>query len=174
MLTDRSFFQGDAAYLQQARAACALPVLRKDFIVDAYQVFGGARWGPIASCSSRPASTTRNSPTSRRRRWRSGWRCWSRCTTALSSTVRCGCARRPSGINNRNLRSFEVALETTLGLVDAIPADRLLVTESGILTRADVVRMRDAGVNAFLVGEAFMRAPDPGAALQALFGAGPP
>ena len=174
VLTDRSFFQGDAAYLQQARAACALPVLRKDFIVDAYQVFEARAMGAdcillIAACLDNAQLTDLEAQ-----------------ALALGMAVlvevhdgaeldRALRLRTPlMGINNRNLRSFEVALETTLGLVDAIPADRLLVTESGILTRADVVRMRDAGVSAFLVGEAFMRAPDPGAALQALFGAGPP
>ena len=101
-------------------------------------------------------------------RW--AWRCWWRCTTPPSSTRALRLATPLVGINNRNLRNFEVTLDTTLALLLQVPADRLLVTESGILERADVQRMRSANVHAFLVGEAFMRAADPGAALQALFG----
>ena len=100
---------------------------------------------------------------------RSACPCWSRCTTGTNSTARCALKTPLLGINNRNLRTFEVTLQTTLDLLERVPAERLLVTESGILGVADVQRMRAAGVHAFLVGEAFMRAPDPGAALAALF-----
>jgi indole-3-glycerol phosphate synthase len=169
VLTDEQFFQGSAAFLQQARAACALPVLRKDFIVDEYQVAEAGALGAdcillIAACLDDAQMADLEA-----------------CALALGMDVlvevhdgaeldRALRLRTPLlGINNRNLRSFEVTLETTLGLMAHVPAERLLVTESGILGRADVQRMRAAGVHAFLVGEAFMRAPDPGAALAALF-----
>ena len=169
VLTDTQFFQGSAAYLQQAREACALPVLRKDFIVDAYQVFEARAMGAdcmllIAACLDDAAMADLEAQ-----------------ARALGMAVlvevhdqaelaRALHLKTPLlGINNRNLRSFEVSLETTLALMREVPAERILVTESGILTRADVQRMRAAGVHAFLVGEAFMRAPDPGAALAALF-----
>jgi indole-3-glycerol phosphate synthase len=169
VLTDERFFQGSAAYLQQARAACALPVLRKDFMVDAYQVFEARALGAdaillIAACLDDAQMGDLEA-----------------LALALGMSVlvevhggdeleRALKLKTPLlGINNRNLRSFEVTLDTTLGLLPRVPADRLLVTESGILVRADVQRMRAAGVHAFLVGEAFMRAPDPGLALAALF-----
>ena len=170
VLTDAQFFQGSAAYLQQARAACALPVLRKDFMVDAYQVFEAREMGAdcillIAACLADAQMADLEAQ-----------------AHALGMAVlvevhdaaeleRALRLKTPlMGINNRNLRSFEVTLQTTLDLLASVPADRLLITESGILVRADVQRMRDAQVHAFLVGEAFMRAPDPGMALAALFG----
>ena len=170
VLTDVQFFQGRAAYLEQARAACALPVLRKDFMVDAYQVFEARVMGAdcillIAACLDDAQMADLEAQ-----------------ALALGMAVlvevhdgaELDRALRLStpllGINNRNLRSFEVTLQTTLDLLKKVPTDRLLVTESGILARADVKRMRDAQVHAFLVGEAFMRAPDPGAALADLFG----
>ena len=170
VLTDVQFFQGSAAYLAQARAACALPVLRKDFMVDAYQVFEAREMGAdcillIAACLADGLMADLEAQ-----------------AHALGMAVlvevhdgaeldRALLLETPLvGINNRNLRTFEVTLQTTLDLLPRVPADRLLVTESGILARADVQRMRDAEVHAFLVGEAFMRAPDPGKALAALFG----
>jgi indole-3-glycerol phosphate synthase len=169
VLTDERFFQGAAAYLQQARAVCALPVLRKDFMVDGYQVVEARAMGAdcillIVACldDARMADLEAQAQ-------------------ALGMDVlvevhdgaeldRALRLKTPLvGINNRNLRSFEVSLETTLGLLRRVPNDRLLVTESGILARADVQRLRDAKVNAFLVGEAFMRAADPGKALADLF-----
>ncbi len=168
VLTDERFFQGSAAYLQQARAACALPVLRKDFIVDAYQVYEARAMGAdavllIAACLDDVQMAELEA-----------------CAMALSLSVlvevhdaaelaRALKLKTPLvGINNRNLRTFEVSLETTLGMLAQLPADRLVVTESGIVSRADVQRMRSSGVHAFLVGEAFMRANDPGATLAAL------
>lgn len=169
VLTDERFFQGSAAYLQQARAACTLPALRKDFMVDAYQVVQARALGAdcillIAACLDDTQMADLEA-----------------CAMALGMDVlvevhdaaELGRAlllkTRLLGINNRNLKTFEVSLDTTLALLAQVPADRLLVTESGILARADVQRMRSAGVHSFLVGEAFMRAADPGAALSALF-----
>ncbi len=169
VLTDVQFFQGCADYLQQARAACALPVLRKDFMVDAYQVFEARAMGAdcillIAACLDDALMADLEAQ-----------------ALALGMAVlvevhdgaeldRALRLKTPLvGINNRNLRSFEVTLDTTLGLLSHVPADRLLVTESGILGPADVRRMREADVHAFLVGEAFMRAADPGEALARLF-----
>ena len=170
VLTDRQFFQGDIAYLEQARAACALPVLRKDFMVDAYQVFEARACGGdcillIAACLDDALMTDLEAQAQA-------------LGMAVLVEVHDGAeldralrlATPLVGINNRNLRSFEVTLDTTLGLLGQMPADRVLVTESGILARADVQRMRGAGVHAFLVGEAFMRATDPGQALADLFG----
>ena len=170
VLTDCQFFQGDIAYLEQAREACALPVLRKDFMVDAYQVFEARACGAdcillIAACLDDALMTDLEAQAQA-------------LGMAVLVEVHDGAeldralrlATPLVGINNRNLRSFEVTLDTTLGLLGQMPADRVLVTESGILARADVQRMRGAGVHAFLVGEAFMRATDPGQALADLFG----
>jgi indole-3-glycerol phosphate synthase len=169
VLTDERFFLGAAAYLQQARAACALPVLRKDFMIDEHQVVEARALGAdcillIAACLDDAHLADLEA-----------------CAMGLGMDVlvevhdgaELDRALRLKttlvGINNRNLRSFVVTLETTLALLPRVPADRLLVTESGILERADVQRMRQAGVHAFLVGEAFMRAADPGTALADLF-----
>ena len=171
VLTDQRFFQGSSDFLQQARAACDVPVLRKDFMVDAYQVFEACVMGAdaillIAACLDDALMSDLEAT-----------------ALALGMAVlvevhdgeeldRALRLKTPLvGINNRNLRTFEVSLTTTLDLLPRVPADRLLVTESGILAAADVARMRSAGVHAFLVGEAFMRAPDPGVALASLFGA---
>ena len=169
VLTDAQFFQGSAAYLEQARAACALPVLRKDFMVDAYQVFEARAMGAdcillIAACLDDAQMADLEAQAQA-------------LGMAVLVEVHDGAeldralrlATPLVGINNRNLRTFEVTLQTTLDLMKNVPGNRLLVTESGILVRADVTRMRDAQVHAFLVGEAFMRAPDPGAALAAIF-----
>ena len=169
VLTDEPFFQGSPAYLAHARSACALPVLRKDFIVDEYQVHESRALGAdcillIVACLDDAQLAAFES-----------------CAHALGMDVlvevhdeaeldRALRLRMPLvGVNNRNLRTFEVSLDTTMSLRPRLPVDRLLVTESGILARADVQRLRAAGVHAFLVGEAFMRAPDPGQALAALF-----
>jgi indole-3-glycerol phosphate synthase len=169
VLTDERFFQGCAAYLQQARESCSLPVLRKDFLIDPYQVVEARAMGAdcvllIAACLDDGLMSELEA-----------------CATEQGLDVlvevhdgeeleRALRLRTPLiGVNNRNLRTFEVSLDTTIGLLPRIPGDRLLVTESGILARADVQRMRSADVHAFLVGEAFMRAPDPGQALRELF-----
>ena len=174
VLTDVQFFQGHADYLRAARAACALPVIRKDFMIDPYQVVEARAMGAdaillIAACLS---DTQMHELEDAARE------------QGLDVLVevhdgaeleRALALRTPLlGINNRNLRTFEVTLQTTLSLLDRVPGDRLLVTESGILGRADVEKMRAADVHAFLVGEAFMRAPEPGVALEALFGASRP
>jgi len=170
VLTDRQFFQGSPDFLKQARASCDLPVLRKDFMVDPYQVYEARAMGAdcillIAACLDDAKMADLEA-----------------IALGLNMAVLVEVHDRDElhralklktplvGINNRNLRSFEVSLQTTLGMLSDVPADRLLVTESGILTRADVQTMREAGVNAFLVGEAFMRAPEPGLALAELFG----
>lgn len=169
VLTDRQFFQGSPDYLKQARASCDLPVLRKDFMVDPYQVYEARVMGAdcillIAACLDDAQMADLEA-------------------TALGLNMsvlvevhdreelhRALKLRTPLvGINNRNLRSFDVSLQTTLDLLPDVPADRVLVTESGIHSRADVQTMRQAGVHAFLVGEAFMRAPEPGLALAELF-----
>ena len=169
VLTDERFFQGAAAYLQQARAACQLPVLRKDFIVDEYQVHEARATG--ADCILLIVACLDDARLADLEAAALGL------GMAVLVEVHDGAELERAlrlttplvGINNRNLRSFEVSLQTTLDLLPQVPADRLLVTESGILSRQDVLHMRDAGVHSFLVGEAFMRAADPGAALAALF-----
>lgn len=169
VLTDRQFFQGCNDYLKQARASCNLPVLRKDFIIDPYQVYEARAIGAdaillIAACLDDVQMADLEALAH------------SLSMAVLVEVHDAGELQRALrletpliGINNRNLRTFDVTLDTTLGLLADVPADRLLVTESGITTRQDVQRMRDAGVHAFLVGESFMRAPEPGLALAKLF-----
>ncbi len=169
VLTDVDFFQGADAYLQEAREACTLPVLRKDFVVDPYQVVEARVLG--ADCILLIVSALDD-------RQLAGL---SDLAMTLGMDVlvevhdideleRAIQVPVPLvGINNRNLRTFDVSLETTLSMRDAVPRDRLLVTESGILGPADVRTMRDAGINAFLVGEAFMRVDEPGEGLRQLF-----
>ena len=170
VLTDRPFFQGAPEYLVQARGACSLPVLRKEFIIDEYQVAESRALGADAILLIVAALDDAR-------------------LTALEACARDygldvlievhdaveldRALKLPTpliGINNRNLRTFGVSLHTTIELLPRIPPERVVVTESGILAQRDVAQMRRHGVNAFLVGEAFMRAPDPGAALTALFG----
>ena len=170
VLTDVQFFQGHEGYLRAARAASGLPVIRKDFLIDPYQVVEARAMGAdcvllIAACLADAQMAELEAAA-----FEQGLDVLVEVHDGaeLDRALR---LRTPLlGINNRNLRTFEVTLDTTLGLLDRVPAGRLLVTESGILSQADVARMRSAGVHAFLVGEAFMRAADPGAALQALFG----
>ena len=171
VLTDVQFFKGCVDYLKQARASCQLPVLRKDFIVDAYQVFESRVMGADAilliAAILNDAQMKEFEAIARS------------LDMAVLVEVHDGAELQRAlklktpliGINNRNLKTFEVSLDTTLTLMQGVPADRLLVTESGITTREDVLRMGAAGINAFLVGEAFMRAPDPGVALAELFAA---
>nr|MBP8138589.1 indole-3-glycerol phosphate synthase TrpC [Alicycliphilus sp.] len=169
VLTDRQFFQGQPDYLKQARASCALPVLRKDFMVDPYQIYESRAMG--ADCVLLIAACLDDGQMAE----------MEQIAHSLDMAVLVEVHDGPEleralklktpliGINNRNLRSFEVSLQTTLDLQKNVPEGRLLVTESGIATPADVRLLRDAGVHAFLVGEAFMRAPDPGQALARLF-----
>ena len=169
VLTDVDFFQGADEYLVAARDACALPVLRKDFIVDAYQLYEARVLG--ADCVLLIAAALDDAQLAE----------YAFIAAELGMDVlvevhdldelerALPIPARLLGINNRNLKTFEVSLQTTLELKVAVPADRVLVTESGILARADVALMRDNAIHAFLVGEAFMRQPDPGAALSALF-----
>jgi indole-3-glycerol phosphate synthase len=171
VLTDKQFFQGSIDYLKQARASCGLPVLRKDFIIDAYQVYESRVMG--ADCILLIAACLDDAQ----------MKSFEALAFSLDMAVlvevhdgveleRALKLKTPLiGINNRNLNSFEVSLDTTLGLVGQLPAERLLISESGIATADDVQRLRRAKVNAFLVGEAFMRAEEPGEALQRLFGA---
>jgi len=170
VLTDRSYFHGDPAYLAAARAACALPALRKDFIVDEYQVAESRAIGSDAILLIVAALTDAQLAA------------LEECADEYGLAVLVEVHDRAEldralrldtplvGINNRNLRTFEVSLATTFDLLSAMPPEKLVVTESGILGRKDVAVMRDRGVDAFLVGEAFMRAHDPGAALEELFG----
>lgn len=169
VLTDAQFFQGAAEHLVAARAACRLPVLRKDFVIDPYQVHEARALGAdcillIAACLTGP-----------------GMQALEDCATAAGLAVlvevhdgkeleaALGLRTPLIGINNRDLRTFDTRLETTLGLLGDIPAGRIVVTESGIAAQADVRRLREHGVHAFLVGEAFMRAADPGIALKSIF-----
>lgn len=170
VLTDRDFFQGHEDYLKEARAACALPVLRKDFIIDPYQVYEARLIG--ADCILLIVAALEDA----------ALRALARLAMDLQMDVlveihdaeeleRALQIDAPLiGINNRNLRTFETRLETTLNLLAHLPEGRTVVTESGIHTPDDVALMRQHGVHAFLVGEAFMRAPDPGAKLAELFG----
>ena len=169
VLTDIDFFQGADAFLEQARAACSLPVLRKDFMLDPYQVYEARVLGAdcillIVSALDDP-SLAELSGLAREL----GMDVLVEVHDAAELERGLALGSDLLGINNRNLRTFATRLETTLDLLPQVPAEVLLVTESGILAPGDVTLMRNAGVNAFLVGEAFMRADDPGAALQALF-----
>lgn len=169
VLTDVQFFQGSNAYLEQARAACALPALRKDFMVDAYQVYEARAIG--ADCILLIAASLDDGLMAEleAQAYELGMAVLVEVHDGRELDRALRLKTPLLGINNRNLRTFEVTLDTTLGLLKHVPTDRLLVTESGILAKSDVKRMRDANVHAFLVGEAFMRAADPGQALADLF-----
>ena len=171
VLTDRDFFQGSEAHLVEAREACALPVIRKDFIVDPYQVYEARAMGAdcillIVACLDDRQLADLSALAEEL-----GMDVLLEAHDADELERAAAVPGRLLGINNRNLRTFEVSLETTIGLLDRVPPGRILVTESGILAPEDVARMRRHGVHAFLVGEAFMRTPDPGAELQRLFAA---
>jgi len=171
VLTDQQFFQGDIAHLKAARTACDLPVLRKDFMIDPYQLYESRAAGAdcillIVAALDLPRLRELESVAM---------------SLGLAVLVEVHDGHELDlalqldtpliGINNRNLRTFETRLGVTLGLLDRVPADRMVITESGILKRADVELMRARKVHGFLVGEAFMRAPEPGVELQRLFGA---
>ena len=169
VLTDQQYFQGSTDYLKQARASCDLPVLRKDFMVDVFQIYESRAMG--ADCILLIAACLNDAQMAD----------FETVAQALGMAVlvevhdaqeleRALKLKTPLlGVNNRNLRTFEVSLDTTLSLMAELPPQKLLITESGIATREDVLRLRQAGVHAFLVGEAFMRAPEPGQALAELF-----
>jgi len=174
VLTDRDFFQGDEAYLQQARAACALPVLRKDFIIDAYQVWEARAIGADAILLIVAALDDATLRALHALALELGMdvlvEVHDREEMQRALAIASDGAHTLLGINNRSLRSFEVSLNTTLDLLDLRPDGVILVTESGIHQPEDVALMQRHGVHAFLIGEALMRAPDPGAALAALLG----
>jgi len=169
VLTDVQFFQGSNEYLRQARAACGIPVLRKDFMVDMYQIYEARAMG--ADCILLIVAALDHGLMAE----------MEACAHELGMDVlieshdgdelsaALKLKSRLIGINNRNLRTFDVTLDTTLALLSRIPQERMVITESGIMTPQDVQRMRENDVHAFLVGEAFMRAPDPGAELRKLF-----
>ena len=169
VLTDVDFFQGSNLYLGLAHRACALPIIRKDFIVDPYQVYEARFIGAdailliVAALNDGPMIEMANLA------GELGMDVLVEVhdIDELERALQTDCEL--IGVNNRNLRTFEVSLDTTLALRPAVPPDRILVTESGIATREDVTRMRDAGIETFLVGESFMREAEPGAALRRLF-----
>jgi indole-3-glycerol phosphate synthase len=169
VLTDKQFFQGSVDFLKQARASCDLPVLRKDFMIDAYQVYEARAMGAdaillIAACLD-DAHMAEMEAVARSLDMAVLVEVHEKAELDRALKLK----TRLIGINNRNLKTFEVSLQTTLDMLAEVPADRLLVTESGIQTPEDVLRMREAKVNAFLVGEAFMRSSEPGEALSKLF-----
>ncbi|MBT0962472.1 indole-3-glycerol phosphate synthase TrpC [Denitromonas iodatirespirans] len=170
VLTDEDFFLGHADYLRAARAACKLPVLRKDFMVDPWQVFEARAMGADAILLIVAALSLSQMQEMEAVAESLGLAVLVESHNAGELDLALQLRTPLIGINNRNLRTFEVSLDTTLDQLERIPADRLVITESGILAPADVQRMRAHAVHAFLVGEAFMRADDPGAALRGLFG----
>jgi indole-3-glycerol phosphate synthase len=170
VLTDRDYFQGAPEYLQQARAACALPVLRKDFLVDSYQVWEARAMGADAILLIVAALSLDAMREMEGIAQSLGMSVLVECHDAAELDIALQLQTPLLGINNRNLRTFEVNLQTTLAQLIRIPSNRVVITESGILAPADVTLMRQHGVNAFLVGEAFMRAASPGIELARLFG----
>ncbi|WP_186065209.1 indole-3-glycerol phosphate synthase TrpC [Burkholderia gladioli] len=169
VLTDEQFFQGSARYLKEARAACELPVLRKDFIVDAYQVLEARAMGADAILLIAAALDTLQMQDLEAYAHSLGLAVLVEVHDRDEMNEALTLKTPLIGINNRNLRTFETTIETTLGMLDMVPADRIVVTESGILARADVERMKAADVHCFLVGEAFMRAEQPGEELARMF-----
>ncbi|MRW94467.1 indole-3-glycerol phosphate synthase TrpC [Duganella sp. FT80W] len=170
VLTDEQFFQGSVDYLQQARGACALPVIRKDFMIDIYQIYEARAMGADAILLIVSALDHGLMAEMEAVAHELGMGVLVETHDGDELTAALKLKSRLVGVNNRNLRTFEVSLKNTLDLLDRMPEDRLVITESGILAPADVQTMRDANVHAFLVGEAFMRAPDPGLELARLFG----
>jgi indole-3-glycerol phosphate synthase len=173
VLTDKQFFQGAPDYLRQARASCQLPVLRKDFMVDPYQIYESRAMGAdcillIAACLD-DAQMADLQAIALDLDMAVLVEVHDRTELGRALKLKNVPHKTMLGINNRNLKTFEVTLDTTLGMLADVPTDKLLVTESGITSRADVQKMRAAGVHAFLVGEAFMRADEPGLALAELF-----
>ena len=169
VLTDRQYFQGAPEYLQAARAACSLPVLRKDFIVDAYQVAEARAMGADAILLIAAALSLPEMQALERQAMDYGMAVLVEVHNGEELDAALQLQTPLLGINNRNLRTFDVSLDTTLGLLGRISQERIVVTESGILKPEDVRLMRENAVHAFLVGEAFMRADEPGEELARLF-----
>jgi indole-3-glycerol phosphate synthase len=169
VLTDVPFFQGAPEYLQQARAACSIPVLRKDFIIDPYQVYEARSWG--ADCILLIVAALDHGLMAELEACAHelGMGVLTEVHNQAELTAALRLKSNLLGINNRNLRTFDISLQTTFDLLPQIPPEKLVITESGILSRDDVKRMRDADVHAFLVGETFMRAAEPGVELSRLF-----
>jgi len=170
VLTDVQFFQGSHDYLRQARAACALPVLRKDFIIDPYQIVSARAMGADCILLIVAALDAAQLADLEACAFELGMDVLVEVHDAAELSIALDMNTSLIGINNRNLRTFETSLQTTIDLLPGIPADKRVITESGILLQQHVRLMREHNVNAFLVGEAFMRAPDPGAELARLFG----
>ncbi|NHZ33948.1 indole-3-glycerol phosphate synthase TrpC [Massilia rubra] len=169
VLTDVQFFQGQVEYLKQARAACEIPVIRKDFMIDMYQVYEARAMGADAILLIVSALDHGLMAELEACAHELGMDVLVEVHDGDELTAALKLDTKLVGINNRNLRTFETSLQTTIDLLPRIPAEKLVVTESGIMGPGDVKRMRDANVHAFLVGEAFMRAPEPGVELQRLF-----
>jgi indole-3-glycerol phosphate synthase len=169
VLTDVRFFQGSVAYLEQARAACELPVLRKDFIVDPYQIVEARAMGADAILLIAAALSTPQMQDLEALAHSLGLAVLVEVHDEAELAEALTLKTPLIGINNRNLRTFETSIDTTLNMLERVPDDRIVVTESGILGRADIERMRERSVHTFLVGEAFMRAEDPGAELARMF-----
>ena len=169
VLTDAPYFQGSAAYLKQARAVCELPVLRKDFIVDAYQVYESRAMGADCILLIVGALELQQMQALEALAHELGMAVLVESHDATELEAALTLETSLIGINNRDLRTFNVSLSTTIELLKMVPSGKRVITESGILSRADVALLREHEVHAYLVGEAFMRAPDPGAALAELF-----
>jgi len=169
VLTDEQYFQGSAEYLKQARATCGLPVLRKDFMIDAYQVYEARAMGADCILLIAAALTLPKMQALEAVAHQLGMAVLVEVHNGDELEAALQLTTPLLGINNRNLRTFEVTLETTFGLLNRIPADKIVVTESGIFTNDDVQQMRQHNVHTFLVGEAFMRQEDPGAELARVF-----
>ena len=169
VLTDKQFFQGSIDYLKQARASCDLPVLRKDFMVDAWQIYESRAMGADAILLIAAVLDDAQMKDFEAIAHGLGMAVLVEVHDAAELERALKLRTSLVGINNRNLRNFEVSVQTTIDLLPGLPAGRLPVTESGIATREDVQKLRAAGVQTFLVGEAFMRADEPGDALASLF-----
>ena len=169
VLTDEKFFQGAPEFLQQARAACTLPALRKDFMIDPYQIYQARSWGADAILLIVAALDVGLMSELEAQALELGMAVLVEVHNAAELKSALTLKTALLGINNRNLRTFEVSLENTLNLLPQIPPEKLIITESGISTADDVKRMRDANVHGFLVGEAFMRAPEPGVEMARIF-----
>ncbi len=169
VLTDVQFFQGAPEYLQQARAACTLPALRKDFMIDPYQIYQARSWGADAILLIVAALDVGLMRELEALAHELGMAVLVEVHNGEELTAALTLQTALLGINNRNLRNFEVSLQNTIDLLPQIPPEKFIITESGIVTSADVARMRDVNVHGFLVGEAFMRAPEPGVEMARLF-----